>query len=296
MVGYSVMKGHFLNQTDADSLVTDPDFGFSILASVNLSDFYLVTEASVRPPGGTVTPMDDLGDSWDFLGSDQDQSTLDEMFPWGNYSLSFTTENDGKFTCALHLPETPLPPTPKLLNFGEVQSVNASQALALRWEFSETPDTGDFVQAYITQGHNEVFSTPNYGEPDALDGTSRSITIPAGTLEAGVFYSLNLEITRLASTNSLCYPDAQGVTATFTSTSVDLITLAPPSLRLVSPPANGSISIEVVAEPGRTVVLQGSPGLGPWIDLLTNAAPSGTNLFDAPLDGLGSRLFRAWIR
>ncbi len=294
VLGYSVIKGHFLNQTDPDTLVTDPDFGFSILASVNLTDFYLVSAASVRPPGGSVVAMDDLGDSWDFLDSVESLAALNVKYGWGNYTISFTAENDGKFTCALNLPETPLPPTPKLLNFTEVQSVNAAKALTLHWDFSETPEAGDFVQVYLNEGHAEVFSTPNYGEPEALDGTSRLVTIPASTLEPGIFYSLNIEITRLAGTNSLCYPDAEGVTATFASTSVDLVTLTPPTLRLISPPQNGTVSIEVRAEPGKTVVLQGSPVLAPWTNLQTNATPSGTNLFNVPVDGSGSLFFRAW--
>lgn len=296
MLGYSVLKGHFLNQTDADTLVTDPDFGFSILASVDLTDFYLVTAASVRPPGGSVVSMDDLGDSWDFLDSSGSLEGLNDEYGWGNYTVSFTTENDGKFTCALNLPETPLPPTAKLLNFAEVQAVNAAEELTLRWDFSETPEAGDFVQVYLTQGHWEWFSSPNYGEPEALDGTSRSVTIPAGTLEPGSYYSANIEITRLAGTNALCYLDVEGITATFASTSVDVVTLWPPTLRLTSPPKNGIVSVEVLADPGRTVVLQGSPALAPWIDLQTNAAPSGTNLFDVPVDGSGARFFRAWQR
>src|SRR5213593_3359289 len=68
--GYSILKGQFLNQIGPDELITDPDFGFSILASVDLTDFDVVTNASLALPSGNAKLMENLGDSWDFLDSD----------------------------------------------------------------------------------------------------------------------------------------------------------------------------------------------------------------------------------
>ena len=53
--GYSLLKGEFLNQTSSNVVVQDPDFGFSIVASVDLTDFNLVTNATLRVPGSTNT-------------------------------------------------------------------------------------------------------------------------------------------------------------------------------------------------------------------------------------------------
>ncbi len=294
VLGYSILKGQFLIQTDAEVLVLDPDFGFSLLASVNLTDFDLLTAATLRLPDGESVEMDDLGDFWAFLDSYPTLSSLEDDYVPGDYVVSFQTVNDGNFSCLVSLPETPLPPTPRLVNFADVQSVDPGEPLTLVWDFDAAPKRDDFVQVYVNLGHAEMFSTPDLGEPGALDGTSRSVTIPAGTLAPGGIHSLNLEITRLVSTNSDCCPDVEGAGAMFTSTAVDLITLAPPVLRLMSGPANSVISIEVWAEPEQTIVLQASDDLKGWSNVATNTAPFGTSVFQIPAGEQQRRFFRAW--
>src|SRR5207247_8919639 len=87
--GYSMLKGQFLNQIGPDELITDPDFGFSILASVDLTEFYVVTNASLRLPSGNTKLMEDLGDSWDFLDSDNTFLALNKAYDWGDYTVAF---------------------------------------------------------------------------------------------------------------------------------------------------------------------------------------------------------------
>jgi hypothetical protein len=166
----------------------------------------------------------------------------------------------------------------------------------LVWEFDAPPKTNDFVQIYVSLGHADVFSTPGLGEPDALDGTARSVTIPPDTLEPGWIHSLNIEITRVVSINAECNPDAQGVGAAFRSTAVDLVAAFAPLLRLASAPANGQFSIEVSAEPERPIVLEGSAGMAEWSSVATNSSPSGIVVFNVPLEESGFRFFRAWQR
>lgn len=294
--GYSILKGQFLIQTGPEALITDPTFGFSILASVELTDFDLVTDASLRLPDGSLMPMDDLFDSWSYLDCLTTYSSLNADYGWGNYTIDFSTVNEGEFSCVLSLPSTPLPPAPRLTNFADIQAVNPTQPLTLSWDFPAPPKADDFVQVYITLGHGEAFSTPDLGTPGALDGTARSVTVPADTLAPGFVYSLNLEITRFVSTNSSSYADAEGVTGTFSSTSLDLTTVVLPELQPLSPPTNGLLSVEVLAEPGKTIILQGSDNLSLWRDLATNTAPSGSNLFTVATDAQAMGFFRALQR
>jgi hypothetical protein len=294
VVGYSILKGEFLIQTGADELVLDPDFGFSLLASVDLADFDLLKEASLRLPDGNEREMDDVGDYWAFLDSAETLASLDEVYTWGDYVVLFSALHDGDFSCLISLPEAPLPPTPHLLNFVEVHAVNPGAPLKLTWDFDAPPESDDFVQVYVNLGHAEVFSTPDLAQPGALDGTSRSVSIPAGTLQEGRVYSLNLEITRLVSTNSECYPYAEGLGCTFRSVAVDVTTVVPPVLRVLSQPTNGVMLIEVRSEPEQMVVLQASVDLEVWSNMSTNADRSGTNRFSISVDELYHRFFRAW--
>jgi hypothetical protein len=67
VAGYSVLKGHFLLQTGPGTPTTDPDLPYVILATVDLTEPDVVTNATLRTPGGVTSVMDDLSDSWDFL-------------------------------------------------------------------------------------------------------------------------------------------------------------------------------------------------------------------------------------
>ncbi len=289
----SILKGQFLLQPDAGTLVLDPDFGFSILATISLTDYDLLREASLRLPDGDELLMDDLGDFWSILDTASTLEQLDSWYTWGDYFFLYNTVNDGEFTCLLSLPESPLPPKPRLVNFDDVQAVDVTEPLTLTWEFDQPPETNDYVQIYVSLGHSDIFSTPDLGQPGALDGTARSVTIPANTLDSYWIQSLNIEITRVISTNSTCNPSAPGVGATFSSTEVDLVPVWVPLLRVASAPANGQFSIEVSAEPERPVVLMGSAELTQWSPVATNTSPSGIVVFSIPLAEALYRFFRA---
>lgn len=293
LLGYSVLKGQYLNQTGAETVVTDPDFGFSLLASVDLVDFDLMTNGSVRLPNGSVHEMDNLGDAWAFLDIHPTLASLNAAAPWGNYRIRFKTFKDGEFNCLLPFDETSLPPIPRLANFDEVQVVDPRNPLTLAWTFAATPNPEDFVQLYITLGHGTVFATPDFGAPGALNRTNRFLTVPPGTLEPGWIYSLNMEITRVADTNHGCYPGVDGVSATFRSTSVDFLTITIPEVRLLSRHADGTIDLEVFGEPGKPIILQDSPNLNLWQNVATNAADSGINRFVIPPGPAPTRFFRA---
>lgn len=296
VTGYSIIKGHFLNQTGPDELVLDPLFGFSVLGGVDLADLDLLDTASVRLPEGETLELDDYGDSWSLLYSYETQAELDAAYQWGDYIVSFESRTEGSHACLLELPETPLPPTPRLVTFEATQAIDPAKPLTLTWAFDGALAKDDFVQLYVTLGHGEVFSTPNLGEPGALTIEDRTVTIPADTLEPGYIHSLNLEVTRITSTNADCYPGVQGVAAVFRSTSVDLFPLTPPTLRFLARPAMGLPEIEVVTDPEGTVVLQGTSDLWNWSNLETNAAASGTNVFTLPGGSEGFRFFRALVR
>jgi hypothetical protein len=291
VLGYSVLKGHFLLQTGPNTVVTDPDFAYSILASVDLADFDLITNATVRTPGNALRQMDNLADFWAFFDTRNSLSALNSAYGWGNYTLSFDAVNDGSYTCVLSLPNTALPPTPHLTNFRAAQAVNPALPFTVSWTYPSAPRASDFVQVYVTDGHADVFSTPNFGEPGALNGTARTVTIPAGTLDPGSILNLNLEITRLASTNATAYPFAQGVAATFRSTALDLTTIIPPRMTILRS-TNGNVSIEVRGSADRTNVLQATDDLVTWRSLATNVAPFGKSMFNVPTTSAPARWFR----
>jgi len=289
--GYSVLKGNFLLQTSPAAPTTDPDFGFVILASVDLTDFYLVTNATVRTPANELKVMDNLADFWALFDVRDSLSALNSAYGWGTYTIAFDAVNDGSFTGALNLPNTPLPPAPRLTNFEAVQAVNPAQPLTLNWNYPSAPRASDFVQVYITDGHADVFSTPDFGQPGALNGSARTLTIPSNTLDPGSILSLNIEITRVVSTNSTAYPWAEGVAGVFRSTAIDLTTITLPRMKILGP-TNGVLTIEVRGSAERTNILQATDDFMSWRNVATNVAPLGKSVFNVPAETPTARWFR----
>jgi hypothetical protein len=183
-----------------------------------------------------------------------------------------------------------------LINFADIEAADPSRALTLTFDFAEPPGGDDFLRVYVNLGHEEVWATPNLGEPGALSSTNRTVTIPPETLVPGFIHSLNLEITRIVSTNSECHPSAQGVGAMFTSTELDLIVFTPPKLTLLSQPTNGVFALQVIADPEQPVVLEASQDIALWIPVATNAEATGTNEFRIPVAGADHRYFRALLQ
>ena len=289
---YSILKGHFLIQTGPTTLISDPDLGFSMMAFVEATDYDLITNATLRLPDGSTPVMEDDSYSWGILDTFNTLATLNAAYPGGTYTMGFGTANDGIFSCALTMPNTSLPPMPRLVNYDAIQAVDPSAPLALTWDYSSPPKSNDFVQVYINLGHGEVFSTPNIGEPGALDYTSRKVTVPPNSMESGYTYNLNIEITRLFATNSTSYPDAEGLVGMFSSTSIDFTPLWPPILFGPSV-SEGTFSIDVLADPQTQVVLQTSPDLKSWADYATNISTSISNLFTLPKGTASAQFFRA---
>ena len=178
--GYSVIKGQFFLQTGTQTLILDPDFHYSILGSVDMTDFQMLQSASMTLPDGSKIDLEDIGDSWSYLDSQDTYSELNSIYGWGRYVIDFTTRSEGSFSCPIDLPQTTLPPRPRLVNFDQMQAIDPYQPLILQWDFSAPPRSNDFVQVYINYGHGEVFSTPNLGEAGALDNSARSLTPPCG--------------------------------------------------------------------------------------------------------------------
>lgn len=294
VAGYSVLKGQFLNQVDETTLLPDEDLGISILASLDLTDYDLATGAALTLPDGEEVSMDNASLSWDYLDYGYPTfSSLNTDYGWGSYTIRFTTVNDGGFSCPLSFPSTLLPPLPRLLNFRELQTVDASKPLTLQWDFSAPPSSNDFIQVYIDRGHGDAFSTPGYGEEGALENGARSVTVPAGSMLPGYFYNVNIEITRLAFTNTTSYPSAPGFTGTFSSTAAPLATLLQPIFQIPSSPTNGVLLIQATVEPNTTIVLQGSADLSSWSSIATNAVTTNQVVFAVPMEGSAHHFFRA---
>lgn len=80
------------------------------------------------------------------------------------------------------------PGAPHVVNLVGAQSVDASQPFTLQWDSFSGGASTDYILATIAN----VWQSPDRGASNALSGTSKSVTIPAGTLAPGKTYTASV--------------------------------------------------------------------------------------------------------
>jgi hypothetical protein len=209
---------------------------------------------------------------------DTSLNTYDQTFPAGNYS--FFVQGNTNQTVVVNLPTTatmPQPGAPHVTNYTAAQSVDASQTFVLGWDAFPGGTAGDYIDVDI----GEAFGSPDPGKPGALSGTTRTFTIPAGTLEPNTTYSSQIGFFRFVGATNANYTTA-AYRATYTEFSLITIGGAVSGpLVLTNATYAGPFSFNVLCTPGQTVTVEYRTNLttGVWQNLLTTNSVG--NLFRA---------------
>jgi hypothetical protein len=144
---------------------------------------------------------------------------LNAAYPNGTFFQAFKTVNNGTKTPTFTLTGDAYPAaTPQISDYSALQNFNAGADFTLTWA-PLGGGTNDFVHVEInnTLTNLTLWETPEEGEPGALNGTSTSVVIPAGTLNAGANYLLYLTYEK-PTLNLTAYPGATGITANYKQT------------------------------------------------------------------------------
>lgn len=205
---------------------------YEFMSSVLLARPGGVISASVQSPGGTVKALALSGDNdeWRLKKDYTSLSALNAAAPDGTYTFTVNAAHDGTRTVPVALGGD-FPVTPQALNANAAQSVDALVPFTVTWNAWAGGTVGDYVQFQVEDASgNPLFSTPELGEPGALNGLSAtSITIPAGTLTPGTTYSGRVIFAHISQVNTTDY--GQGVKAYsgyFSQTYFPLVTVFSP--------------------------------------------------------------------
>jgi hypothetical protein len=225
------------------------------------------------------------------VGFNTNLTAFDTNFPSGNYTFNVRAVASNQ-TVIVNFPSTLLQPgAPHLTNYTAAQSVNPAQPFVLGWDAFPGGGSTDFVFVVI----GSVFSSTNIGSPGALPGTARTITIPAGTLQAGSNYDSTIGFYRwVSTTNGSSY-----VTTVYRVTTTDftLVTAGGSGFgpliltNAVFVPAN--FSFDVLCSTNQTVTVEYRTNLvvGQWQILLTTNSPGGRFRSVAPQAATNRFLF-----
>jgi len=191
-----------------------------------------VTNATLTLPTGVKDTLLVGGVGFGDLNTDQEydslsgdaffnsQSDLDAFAPDGVYSLTFSTVNSGVQIVSLKLTGDGYPSVPHISNGAAAQCINPAQDFTLTWDPLAGGATNDFIQLKIEDAQEgyEVWTTPDFWEYQALDGTATSAVIPQNTLAAGRAYTARLLFVKPTASAQSPFPGARGGASYFRQT------------------------------------------------------------------------------
>jgi hypothetical protein len=280
------MDGHFsvnrmksFFQIDADSLVTDGDFGSSFSTQFRPPDGFETTSAVVTAPDGTALTLQSLfGSVYFHYESFNTSEEVEEVYPAGTYSarIEHTAGSAIQLSAAL---SANFPPAPRLVNYAEAQSIQADADFTLRWNSFTGANASSYLTLEIFDSEGEpYFSAPDFCEEIELDPTATSIVIPAGTLPDNANLQLVLIFTSIEVTQNHAGSDINLLLAnsTFTETTIRTGSGQPSSdLKFTEfrIGANGRFQATITGAPGINVVFEASTDLTTWAPLITVPVP-----------------------
>jgi hypothetical protein len=200
-------------------------------------------------------------------------NAVETNFPSGDYTFTVNAAASNQTVVVTFPASMVQPDAPYITNLAAAQAVDVSKPFTLWWKPFAGGSSSDFI--LVTVGN---WMSPPYGATNALNGTSTSVTIPAGTLQANSNYTAGVGFEHAIWSTNSAY--ASGVyRATVTSFTLNTIagSSAPPPV-LGNPGWSGNafgFDVDTVSGQKLTVVYSTdcSLPLSHWPTLITTNSP-----------------------
>jgi hypothetical protein len=223
---YRIERGRRFDQTTTDPPLPDTGDEFEFNALVQGSAEHLISSVTLSTPHGATEVLDPNNDFDEFEFTD-DAPTLAEydiIYPPGTYIFTVRSINDGTNDIPLVVPPNDFPPAPHLLSDPRTP-VPANRPIVFQWRPWEGGTSDDFIRLRIqdVDANTNVFESPARGDDDHLNGLATSVTIPAGTLIPGREYEGQLVFERIALSDRITLPGAEGRVTYFGRTDFNIV-------------------------------------------------------------------------
>jgi len=190
VTSFTVGKLHSYNQSSTAAPVLDPDAPFAFMATTSLASNRTATAIALSLPTGSISNLAQVfmrPEDYYLYYFTTVSNTLETTFPRGNYVFGVASAQSNQ-QVTVSLPTTMTQPNaPHLTNYAALQAVNASQPVTLGWDAFSGGTASDFISVWVGD-----WSSPDYGKPGTVNGTARSVTIPAGVLAANSNYTASV--------------------------------------------------------------------------------------------------------
>jgi hypothetical protein len=264
----------------APSIATDNPYEFTAFADATAGPN--LTAAAVQAPSKAIKNLTAAtATGWRFSEKFPSQATLQTAYANASYQFSLQTLHNGLQQITLDLSPA-VAAVPQISNWNEVNAIDPSKGFTLSWN-ALGGATNDFVQVRISKGGQLVFqSGDDPSAANALNGTSKSISLPAGLLQSGETCECTITFLKAVDLDTFSYPRALGFAGYGTETTATLRarggTVRVPVLSAAKI-NNGLMEFEIDADPGRLYGIEGTSDFRSWQNLALTNAPSNPFLF-----------------
>jgi len=286
---------HDYAQTSTALPALDSTAPYGFLAITSLSSNRTATNILLTLPTGSSSNLVQsffAHEDYTLFAFDTNLTTFNATFPSGDYTFMVKSVSSNQ-TVVVNSPAGMVQPgAPHVNNYAAAQTVDPTQPFVLSWDAFPGGTATDYISVEV----GDEFSSPDPDTPGSLTGTATSVTIPAGTLQAGSSYEGSIGFYRLVyATNNSGFTTAayRATTTQFSlNTSSGSGTGGPLVLtNAIYTPAN--FSFDVLCAPGQTVTVDYRANLaaGSWQTLLTTNSPGSSFRVVAPQSATNPTLF-----
>lgn len=298
---FQVFRADEYDQASAAVPTPNADLSYGFSASALLVSNRSATSITLTLPTGSVSNLTQLAqnNNYHLFYGTTNLASITTNFPSGDYTF-FVQAAASNQTVTVALPGTaamPQPNAPQVSNYAAAQAINPAQAFPLSWYDFQGGTTADYISVEVDAATGPaVFKTPDYGAAGALNGTAKSISIPANTLQSASNYIARVSFYRFAVNTNTSYGTWAGRAST---TTLNLATSGGTGgtlliTNLTATPA--TISFDIRCSVGQTFTVQSAADLSAtaWDTRLTTNATTTTVHFAEPVvTTTGSRFYRA---
>lgn len=218
---FELLKGIHYYQVSPGGAILQTNNMYRFSAQAFATEVGAVRGSTIITPRGSRIDLlpDRDGDPFRFRDRFDDFFGLDHNYPDGVYTFGIAARSDGDRTMEIHLVGGAYPEAPVIVNYDALQNLPYNMYNEVAWRPIPGAAASDFIQLQIEDvTGNNVWETPDFGEPGALDGLSTGTIIPAGELKAGQLYVGLLRFTKVVQSASRAYPGAPGLCGYFART------------------------------------------------------------------------------
>ena len=274
----TLAKGAFYQQNSGAAPVLNSanPYAFVACSAVACSNWTTtnISLALPTPKGTTNIPAETIPGRYNLTALFSTAAGLENTFPDGNYvfNLQGPTQVVGlplAFPITLGFPL----PAPHVTNYVAAQAINPTQPFVLGWDAA--PAGVDCIYAEIYG----AFSTAALGQPQALSGAARTVTVPANTLASNRVYTAALTFYDLV----LVTNDYVKLAYRATTTEFSLGTLGTPLVITNTGCSGGIFGFDVLSAAGQALAIETTtnPACGYWTTLLTTNSPGRIRVTDS---------------